>query len=305
MILLEVHNKIIYEKMAQAFSSTDEKGDNVTEEIADLDGVLYHITSSKKEGYFVLSISMNGYAQLVKFGAEEVLRREYGPYIVDPEVGYNFSICLNQADLPTTEEERDALYKKFSLLKRNLLAAPFEKAFIAQENKETTEIMEIPYRNNESIFVFALQDHVTVIFSTEFKEDTDKIFGRVFLQEFADARRQPAVQTAPQVLFSKEPPLELRNLTTLRDSEDINYVTFVLFPRHYTEGPVREQTISNIPLFRDYLHYHIKCSKAYMHSRMRARVDSFLKVLNRAKPEVALDQIEKKTASGRTFKKFK
>ncbi|KAG4082883.1 P34-Arc-domain-containing protein [Neocallimastix lanati (nom. inval.)] len=305
MILLEVHNKIIYEKMAQAFSSTDEKGDNVTEEIADLDGVLYHITSSKKEGYFVLSISMNGYAQLVKFGAEEVLRREYGPYIVDPEVGYNFSICLNQADLPPTEEERDALYKKFSLLKRNLLAAPFEKAFIAQENKETTEIMEIPYRNNESIFVFALQDHVTVIFSTEFKEDTDKIFGRVFLQEFADARRQPAVQTAPQVLFSKEPPLELRNLTTLRDSEDINYVTFVLFPRHYTEGPVREQTISNIPLFRDYLHYHIKCSKAYMHSRMRARVDSFLKVLNRAKPEVALDQIEKKTASGRTFKKFK
>jgi len=42
--------------------------------------------------------------------------------------------------------------------------------------------MEIPYRNNESIFVFALQDHVTVIFSTEFKEDTDKIFGKVFLQ---------------------------------------------------------------------------------------------------------------------------
>jgi len=42
--------------------------------------------------------------------------------------------------------------------------------------------MEIPYRNNESIYVFALQDHVTVIFSTEFKEDTDKIFGKVFLQ---------------------------------------------------------------------------------------------------------------------------
>jgi len=42
--------------------------------------------------------------------------------------------------------------------------------------------MEIPYRNNESIYVFALQDHVTVIFSTEFKEDTDKIFGKVFLK---------------------------------------------------------------------------------------------------------------------------
>lgn len=305
MILLEVHNKIIYEKISQVFSSTEEKADNVTEEIADLDGVIYHLTSSRKEGYVVLSISMNGYSQLISFGADEILKREYGPYIVDPEVGYDFSICLNQQDLPATPEERDALYKKFSLLKRNLIAAPFEKAFIAQENKETTEIMEIPYRNRESIFVFAVQDHVTVIFSTEFKEDTDKIFGKVFLQEFADARRQPSVQTAPQVLFSKEPPLELKDFAGLRDSEDINYVTFVLFPRHFTEGPIREQTISNIPLFRDYLHYHIKCAKAYMHSRMRARVDSFLKVLNRAKPEVAYDQIEKKTASGRTFRKFK
>jgi len=44
-------------------------------------------------------------------------------------------------------------------------------------------------------------------------------------------------------------------------------------------------TISNIQLFRDYLHYHIKCSKAYLHSRMRARVAAFLRVLNRAKQE--------------------
>jgi len=34
---------------------------------------------------------------------------------------------------------------------------------------------------------------------------------------------------------------------------------------------------------------------------MRARVASFLKVLNRAKPEVV---VEKKTITGKTFKKF-
>jgi actin related protein 2/3 complex subunit 2 len=66
-----------------------------------------------------------------------------------------------------------------------------------------------------------------------------------------------------------------------------------LFPRHFAKGDVREKTISQIQLFRDYLHYHIKCSKAYMHSRMRARVQEFLKVLNRAKPEVP--NVEKKT----------
>lgn len=44
----------------------------------------------------------------------------------------------------------------------------------------------------------------------------------------------------------------------------------------------------------------VKCSKAYMQSRMRHRVSEFLKVLNRAKPEQ--EDKERKTASGRTFK---
>lgn len=52
-------------------------------------------------------------------------------------------------------------------------------------------------------------------------------------------------------------------------------------------------------MFRDYLHYHIKCSKAYIHSRLRRRVAEFLKVLNRAKPEV--EEKERKTATGRSF----
>jgi hypothetical protein len=72
----------------------------------------------------------------------------------------------------------------------------------------------------------------------------------------------------------------------LRDSDEIGYVTFVLFPRHFAPG-VAASTISHIQLFRDYLHYHIKCSKAYMHSRMRHRVAEFQKILNRAKTEVA------------------
>lgn len=70
--------------------------------------------------------------------------------------------------------------------------------------------------------------------------------------------------------------------------------TLVLFPSHFISIDTRQETISRIQIFRDYLHYHIKCSKAYMHTRMRARVRDFLKVLNRAKPEVT--NAEKKTA---------
>jgi len=49
----------------------------------------------------------------------------------------------------------------------------------------------------------------------------------------------------------------------------------VLFPRHLTPQR-RDETISHIQTFRDYFHYHIKASKAYIHSRMRRRTADFL-----------------------------
>lgn len=68
---------------------------------------------------------------------------------------------------------------------------------------------------------------MTVVFSTVFKEETDRVYGKVFLQEFVDARRRPSCQTAPQVLYSnREPPLEIRHLPGLADSENVGYVTF-------------------------------------------------------------------------------
>ena len=73
----------------------------------------------------------------------------------------------------------------------------------------------------------------------------------------------------------------------------------VLFPRHLT-AQRRYEVISHIQTFRDYFHYHIKASKAYIHSRMRKRTADFLQVLRRARPEA--EEKERKTASGRTFK---
>jgi hypothetical protein len=51
--------------------------------------------------------------------------------------------------------------------------------------------------------------------------------------------------------------------------------TAVLFPRHLTPQRMPD-VISHIQTFRDYFHYHIKASKAYIHSRMRKRTADFL-----------------------------
>lgn len=60
----------------------------------------------------------------------------------------------------------------------------------------------------------------------------------------------------------------------MRISECVLMFT-VLFPRHLTKAR-RDDVISHIQTFRDYFHYHIKASKAYIHSRMRRRTADFL-----------------------------
>lgn len=124
------------------------------------------------------------------------------------------------------------------------MAAPFERAFddFAHRQEEASkftsesapegvreggQVMAIHYRNEEAIYIKASHDRVTVIFSTIFREETDRVFGKVFLQEFVDARRR-AIQNAPQVLFRNEPPLELQGVKGLADGTngEVGYVTF-------------------------------------------------------------------------------
>lgn len=97
----------------------------------------------------------------------------------------------------------------------------------AQQQETKGDLMTINYRDGEAIFVRASHDRVTVIFSTVFKEETDRIFGRVFLQEFYDARKLQSLQSAPQVTYSnREPPLEIRHIPGLKKHENVGYVTF-------------------------------------------------------------------------------
>ena len=85
-----------------------------------------------------------------------------------------------------TLEARDAFVMSVSMLKRNAVAAPLELGFKTQKELADTdnkgELMEIHYRDEEAIYVQASHDRVTVIFSTVFQDETDRIFGKVFLQ---------------------------------------------------------------------------------------------------------------------------
>lgn len=297
MILLEINNRNVEETLLLKFKNAlnGNKAESIDVTVADFDGVLFHISNLKGDKSKIrTSISLKFYKQLQEHGADELLKREYGDLLIEPEDGFNVSVLVDLDNIPDNYEE---IARKIGLLKRNCFASVFEKYFDFQEQGlEGEKRAVINYRNEETLYVEAKPDRVTVVFSTIFKDDDDVVLGKVFMQELREGRR--ASHTAPQVLFShREPPMELAN-SDARVGDNIGYVTFVLFPRH-TNKETRDNTINLIHMFRDYLHYHIKCSKAYIHSRMRAKTSDFLKVLNRARPEPRTT--EKKTITGKTF----
>lgn len=297
MILLEYHNKIIEDLLLEKFATTEGKFESVETIIADFDAVTFHIFTPDPNAKNILNISMSikCWAELRNYGVEDVMKKNYGNYLIETENGYDVTI---QIDLSKPPSDVAKFAREIALIKRNAFAAPFYKAFSDIEAKKPGQLMEIRYRDEEGIFIKPESDRCIVIFSIQFKDADDVVFAKVFLQEFADARR--TMTNVPSVLFSqKEPPLELKGARNLKVDVSQGYVSFVLFMPHITGGK-REKSIDNIQTFRNYLHYHIKCSKAFMHTRMRNRVKSFLQILNRAKSEVST---EKKTFTGKTFRR--
>lgn len=172
---------------------------SIDQVVSDFDGVTFHLSTPETKSKILISISVKCFRDLVQYGAQGVLEREYGPYIVSPEPGYDFSILIDLNDLPEDAEVREDLIRRISLLRRNAMAAPFERAFdefsqlqeeaskftsesAPQGIEEGGEVMAIHYREEEAIYIKASHDRVTVIFSTVFRDETDRIFGKVFLQ---------------------------------------------------------------------------------------------------------------------------
>merc|ERR1711971_1191510 len=183
------------------------------------------------------------YKELQEHGADDVLKREYGDLLVAADDGFDVTVQLDLSNIPENWEE---IVKECGLLKRNCFAAVFEKYFEFQEKEEVGQQRAvIHYRDDETMYVQAKSDRVTVIFSTIFKDASDIILSEVFMREFREGRKAKA--TAPTVLFSnKEPPMGLED-TDARTGEGVGYITFVLFPRH-TGKDTRDNTIDLIHL---------------------------------------------------------
>jgi len=94
---------------------------------------------------------------------------------------FRFLICVDEAAQKAAAEK---VAQKVGLLKRNLLSAPLDDAVekMLTGAAASKEIVVIPYRENDKIFIQRGSDRVIVHFQLYFTEADDRALSHVFLQ---------------------------------------------------------------------------------------------------------------------------
>lgn len=71
-------------------------------QFVDFDGVRFHLSTPERKTSLLLSMHIRCWDELVKYGALDILKREYGALLVaQPEHEYNVSLVIDLEQVPT------------------------------------------------------------------------------------------------------------------------------------------------------------------------------------------------------------
>lgn len=109
MILLEFNNRILFETMQQRFASDKRELLDIT--FADFDGVSFHVSTQNPDQRNLVTISMGWscFGQLLKLGAQQDLKKIYGPMLqATPQSGYDVSLLVD-LDNPPEDPKKSSI----------------------------------------------------------------------------------------------------------------------------------------------------------------------------------------------------
>eukprot|EP00850_Spirogloea_muscicola_P003059 SM000012S25321 [mRNA] locus=s12:348595:358666:+ [translate_table: standard] len=237
--------------------------------------------------------------------------------------GFGLTLEVDLAALPPEPEARGSALGRMAELRAIVCGAQvraiLSRLAATQPPDAGGALVAVAQSTRDHFFVAPSSEQVTVVFPMHFQDGDESTLAASLLQEFVEARRTPALSSAPFCSYAPFPPLELKGAPAAEQAllANAGYVSLVIFPRHVI-GPKLEKTTWSLINFHAYISYHIKCSKTFIHARMRRRGDSLIQVgvqkvgnaschffnimqaLNKAKPDLEKD---KKTAQGRSFKR--
>lgn len=305
MILLESYNRVLLDIVKGVFSR--EKALPVEVKLCDFDNTSYKITVAEEDMDLIhVTLMLPCYREIKDHGGLAAAQNAFGAGVVTTN-GDDVTVTLQKADWHVGDEEAaNKLANKVANIKGIVLGGVFEYFFakLEKNGQEECKPFQFALRPDTNVYFVPGKDRVTTIFRLSFQDKADTEIAKVFLTEFADPALRRKVQRAPPVSFDKNPPLEMKAFSITEPSVgDLGYVSFAVLPGHVTEKS-RPAVVECLQTFRNFVQYHMKCAKAYFHSRMRARAIELVKVLNRAKfnPEDVAGATKKiTTASGKTF----
>jgi len=250
----------------------------VERNFTEFDGTRFKISSTPKAKgtpfLLNLSVAVPYFKDLEKFDVLSYLEKIYGKDLQkEPEMNFDFTI---QTDLSEVDEkEWDVKLGQLASAKRNAFASACEKMFNDSLDNKASEAAEISITKKDKLYLFGKKDRVLFCFALDIK--SDQVISNLFLNEMVDTRKKPDMSMCPGVNFTKKAPDELKEF----DTGDGPYFIFTLYHRHF-KGSNMDKAIDLMCEFRTYLSYHIKCSKAHIHCRMRSKTEGWKKVMARA-----------------------
>eukprot|EP00659_Diplonema_papillatum_P005814 gene5814-8899_t len=285
MLLLEGSHKTIVDNLVEILQNAKEMR---LFRCADYHGSQWEVFADGESKIYVSITLHMGKNRLVKWGMVERLADVYGAdnIITDDlpeEMSPDPTACIVMEDndqwrvKPMPKDEKAKLEEicvKYGSLYKNCMWPAFEHHFKRANEDDLFAPVRLGYRPNESMYLQANKDNVSVYYSMCFETEDDLLYGRLFLQEFADSKKHNRnLAGAPSCSFSKERPSGLGDVKNVESEEPHRlWVTFFLFRKHTDTTPaVLENTVDMLLQFRNYVKYHISCSHAYIHSRMRSR----------------------------------
>jgi len=301
MILLEPGNRILGEVVSNVIMPAgEEKRDALDVRLCDFDDVTYRVQVEKGGNSIKVSMSCPCYHQIEEHGAKASFEKAFGAHSVEPESPYHLAVSIDFTALKD-EAEKTAMCKKLSLFKSITVGGIFGQYFDALTAKKESKPHKFDLRGDTTVYLVPKNDRVTLVYEVNFSDKVDKCVAKVFMQEFVDSKKK--LGSAPPMAYNVNPPQELKSFGVTENNGALGYLSFAILPRHVADEKKKDKAIKTLTTFRNYIQYHIKCSKTHFHSKMRFRASELLKVLNRAKAANPKDKKEKKTASGRTFKR--
>ncbi|XP_075655653.1 actin-related protein 2/3 complex subunit 2B isoform X1 [Castanea sativa] len=293
-----------------------EKPMEMNHHLYEFGAVEYHIQSSASDphqAYLSISTPLLTQDALQSHGLSQYTRETVkgvssdAAEIVEPaKEGYQLTLRLNFDKIPSGKDSVKVI-TEISAVQAVLLSSQLREMLQNVNSQVTFQGMYKPiklvYHPREPFFVVRQPQKIIAVFPMRFKENSDVIIATAFFQELMDVGSSKEWAKAPPCTWSPIPPPELRGELIEDLSTNGGFVSFDILPRH-VEGKRLDKTVWSLLNFYAYVKYHVKCTRGFIQRRMRKRLESLVKVLQKASSEEEEQQQIKKDKGCKYMRKI-